>query len=187
MLCQFWFYVFCTVCWCIWNRSPPAAETITGTHSPAHVPEDKVKENAQYQLQTSTAIRKGHPGVCLRAPIRDTVCICHLCSAGRPSTLSPLCLSVYLCHFGQVCFSEASATICFSFPGGWFPRLPPARYSLSLPSLLRRTLPAAVYFPFVLLKLQNTNADCKIYWSKMGRDSREGRENTVAMAESGLF
>lgn len=35
MLCQFWFYVFCTVCtvctvcWSIWNQSHPAAETIT--------------------------------------------------------------------------------------------------------------------------------------------------------------
>lgn len=202
MLCQFWFYVFCTVCtvcWSIWNQSHPAAETITF----CVVPYGCVRASRHAHTRTcdrKIKSKKMPNANCKQAPPSEKatqVCVCALPFATpcvfaisvrqdvRPPSLP--CVCVYLCHFGQVCFSEASATICFSFPGGWFPRLPPARYSLCLPSLLQRTSPAAVLFPFVLLKLQNTNADCKIYWSKMGRDWREGRENTAAMAESGSF
>lgn len=147
--------------------------------------EDKFKENTQYQLQTSIAIRKGHPGVFLRC--HSLHCV-YLPSSFSGAFVHPFPLvCVHLCHFCQVCFSEASATIWFSFPGAWFPRLPPVRFSFSLPSLLQRTLSAAVLFPFVPLKLQNTHANCKIYWSKTGRDWRVRRKNTAAMAQSGSF
>lgn len=203
MLCQFWFYVFCTVCtvcWSIWNQSSPrcwnnnvlcgsvrvCARKQARTH--ARTCDQKIKS----KKMPNTNCKQAQPSeratqVCVCALPFATPCVFAIFVRRdvRPPSLP--CVCVYLCHFGRVCFSEASATICFSFPGGWFPRLPPARYSLSLPSLLQRTSPAAVLFPFVLLKLQNTNADCKIYWSKMGRDWREGRENTAATAESDSF
>lgn len=162
MLCQLWFYVFCTVCtvcWSIWNQSSPrcwnnnvlcgsvrvCARKQARTHP--HVwPEDKVKENAQYQSQTSTAIRKGHPGVCLCAPLSlHRVHLPSLFGGTSVHSLSPLCVCICVI-LGKFVFPKplrqsASHFLEDDFPGF----LPPVIPSLCPASCREPRLPLSSF------------------------------------------
>lgn len=50
------------------NNSLCGSVWVCACMQPCLWPEDKFKENAYYQLQTRTAIRKGHPGVFVCCP-----------------------------------------------------------------------------------------------------------------------
>lgn len=67
--------------------------------------------------------QKGDPGVCVCVSfvyisLFRWVFVCVPVCAYTPA-------SVFVCHFGGVCFVKLFVTIWFSFPEGWFPLSPP--------------------------------------------------------------
>lgn len=97
----------------------PAAETITfcvvpyecvraSRHAHTRTCDQKIKS----KKMPNTNRKQAQPSeratqVCVCAlPFRYTVCICHLCSAGRPSTLSLPCVCVFVSFWASLFFQS---------------------------------------------------------------------------------